>query len=54
MAKWVLIIILDYHGTAIQKIEGFTSKDTCEYAASQIDQEQSWRYRLNKYCVEVK
>jgi len=52
MAKWVLILVMDYHGTAIQKIDGFTSKETCTYAADQVDIEGY--SRLYKFCIEVK
>lgn len=50
---WVLILTISYNGTAMTKIEGFSSKETCEYAASQITTETLY-YRVGKYCVEVK
>ena len=50
---WILLLFMDYHGTAMMKVEGFSSKETCEYAASQIDVERYYN-RVGKYCIEVK
>ena len=54
MSKWILILVLDYHGTAMTKIEGFTSKETCEIAAQQIDTTKVFWWRNEKICIEVK
>lgn len=49
---WVLIIFIStgYSG-GMTSVEGFSSKDSCEKAATQIMQDKGWNEK-HCYCVE--
>jgi len=45
---WVLVLMITYYGGSMVKIDGFTSKANCEFAAKEFSQ------RAYTYCIEVK
>ena len=51
MTHWALIILMSACNGSMEKVEGFSSKESCIHAAEEMSVISPW---LKTVCVEVK